>query len=197
MKSSTAQVATVLISRRIKPGSEQEFVRLTTELLDHAAGFPGHLGSHLVDPGDAAGIDANLYHLVLAFRSQDDLAVWQGSRQRNDGLDRIALLTEGDPQVRPVTGLDLWFTPPATKPPPRWKVAIVTWLGIFPIVLGQTVLVGDRLSSWPLVLRIGLLSVLIVALMNWVVAPALTRLFRRWLQAGNTVPGDPARSTRR
>lgn len=120
----------------------------------------------------------------MALRSQADLDAWQASPERIECLERIDPLAAGDSLIRPMSGLDLWFTPMVARPPPRWKVGVVTWLGIFPIVLVLTVLLGDLLAPWPVVLRVGLLTILIVSLMNWLVAPLLTRAFRRWLNAG-------------
>ena len=37
------------------------------------------------------------------------------------------------------SGLDTWFTlpdmPAPVKPPPKWKMALVTWLALFPMVI--------------------------------------------------------------
>lgn len=42
-------------------------------------------------------------------------------------------------------------------------------------------LLGDMLAPWPLLARIMFLTVLVVAMMTWFVAPQLTRLFNPWL----------------
>jgi antibiotic biosynthesis monooxygenase (ABM) superfamily enzyme len=86
-------------------------------------------------------------------------------------------------QVCPL-GLAHWFMTGAQHtPPPRWKVAIVTWLGIFPTVLVLFTLLGDLLSTLPLVPRVMMLTGMVVLIMTWVVAPQMTKLMKPWLHA--------------
>jgi antibiotic biosynthesis monooxygenase (ABM) superfamily enzyme len=65
--------------------------------------------------------------------------------------------------------------------PPRWKIAVVTWLGICPTVYLAFLLTLPYVASWGLFPRVVLLTLLVVAAMTWIVAPGLTRLFRHWL----------------
>lgn len=91
--------------------------------------------------------------------------------------------------VREVSGLAHWFqtsTNPTQAPPPRWKVAVVTWLGIFPTVYLLFLLLSDVLAPWPLLPRIMVITVLVVTLMTWLVAPQLTRLLKPWLYPSST-----------
>ena len=68
-----------------------------------------------------------------------------------------------------------------SPPPPRWKMAILTATGLYPLVLWLfpylATLTAD-LAPW-----LGkLLTVLLaVPLMSWGVLPLLTRIFRNWL----------------
>jgi uncharacterized protein len=95
--------------------------------------------------------------------------------------------------MRRVSGLDYWFAPAGstTKAPPRWKVAIVTWLGIFPTVLLLFLTVAPLLAHWPLVPRTMVITVLVVVLMTRVVAPRLTRWLAGWLHARPPAGGRP------
>ena len=67
--------------------------------------------------------------------------------------------------------------------PPRWKVAVVTWLGICPTVYLLFLLTNDLPRSWTLLSRTVLLTLAVVVLMSWLVAPQLTKLFKPWLFA--------------
>jgi antibiotic biosynthesis monooxygenase (ABM) superfamily enzyme len=78
-------------------------------------------------------------------------------------------------------------TPPA---PPRYKLAVLTWIGAYGVITLILGVLGDAIASWPLLLRTLLVSVLMVGALTWVVTPTMTRMFRRWLQAG---PGRPIR----
>ncbi len=178
----TAGAVTVLVTRRIKPGMEATFEKLMGDMIEAARTYPGHLGAQLVRPGEQDGTEPGLYQVVFAFDSNAHLQAWNDSPARSLGLAAIAPLTEGPAQTRQVIGLAHWFmTGTQQTPPPRWKVAIVTWMGIFPTVLLLFILLGDILATLPLVLRVGTLTGLVVLIMTWVVAPQLTRVMKPWL----------------
>jgi len=59
----------------------------------------------------------------------------------------------------------------------------VTWLGIFPTVLLLFLTVAPPMADWALVPRVRVITVLVVVLMTWVVAPRLTRWLDGWLHA--------------
>lgn len=184
MISPADHAVTMLISRRVTPGREAEFEHVMGQIIAVAGTFRGHLGSQLVRPGDEQDVEDSLYHVVLAFDSKNNLDAWQSSPARSLGLAAAAPYIEGPTTVRQVSGLAHWFQPPASQkqmPPPRWKVAVVTWLGIFPTAYILFLLLGDVLGQLPLLPRIMALTVLVVGLMTWVVAPQLTRFFKFWL----------------
>lgn len=189
MSNSVEHAVTVLVSRRVKPGCEADFERISDQLMAVAASFPGYLGAQLVHPGDEPDVDDSLYHVVLAFDRQAHLDAWQHSPERAQGLAAAAPYIEGRPTVRHVSGLAHWFRAPSgppLAPPPRWKVAVVTWLGICPTVYVLFLLFGKLMAPWPLLLRVMFLTVLVVGVMTWVIAPQLTRLFRPWLYAASS-----------
>ena len=175
---------TVLVTRRIKPGQEASFEKLMGDMIRAAQQFDGHLGAQIVRPGEQPGSEPGLYHVVFAFDSPQHLQDWQDSPARSLGLAALEPLTEGPAQMQ-VIGMANWFmTSSKQTPPPRWKVAIVTWLGIFPTVLLLFTLLGETLAQWPLVPRVMTLTGLVVLIMTWVVGPQLTRLLKPWRHAG-------------
>jgi antibiotic biosynthesis monooxygenase (ABM) superfamily enzyme len=179
-----AGAVTVLITRRVTPGHEAAFERASQHMTAAARTFPGYLGGQLVRPeADSSSADASLYNVVFAFDTEAHLQAWQESPVRSLALAAIAPHIEGQ-TVRQVSGLGHWFaapTGPKQSPPPRWKVAVVTWLGICPTVYLLFVLLGDLLAPWPLLPRVMVLTSLVVITMTWLVAPQLTRLLKPWL----------------
>jgi antibiotic biosynthesis monooxygenase (ABM) superfamily enzyme len=71
-------------------------------------------------------------------------------------------------------------------PPPRWKLAIITWIAIYPIITALLLILGPFILRLPIPIVTLILSVTLVVLMTFVVMPALTRVFRPWLHAGQT-----------
>jgi hypothetical protein len=64
----------------------------------------------------------------------------------------------------------------------RWKVAVVTLLGVYPVSLVIGLTFAPPLHKLPLALNLFVVSALIVACLTWLVMPALTKLFHQWLQ---------------
>lgn len=192
MSESQAHPVLLLVSRRAKPGHEAEFEWLMAEFITAATAFSGCLGAQLVHPGDEEAVEDSLYHALMAFDTTSSLEAWQQSAERASGLASIAPYIEGSAVERGISGLAHWFQPKTsarTGQPPRWKVAVVTWLGIFPTVYLLFWLLGDMLAPWTLVARIFLLTLMVVIIMTWGIAPQLTRLLRPWL-----FPSPPAKT---
>lgn len=174
---------TVLVTRRVKAGHEAAFEQASGDMTAAARAFPGYLGGQLVRPDAEGSDDPALYHVVFAFDTADHLQGWQQSPARSLGLAAIAPHIEGQ-TLRQVSGLGHWFAAPVgpkQNPPPRWKVAVVTWLGICPTVYVLFLLLGALLASWPLLPRVMLLTALVVLIMTWAVAPKLTQWLKPWL----------------
>ena len=68
-----------------------------------------------------------------------------------------------------------------SAPPPRYKFALITWIGAYGMITLILATLGPAIASWPLPLRTLLLSTLMVSALTWLVVPTLTRLLGRWL----------------
>ena len=187
---------TVMITRRVHPGRVAEFEQLMTGMRRDAAQFPGHLGGFLIGP-EVPGLGC--YRMLFAFDTETHLQAWTQSPQRQTWLARIAELTYGDSAMRVLSGLEGWFALPAAQtksPPPRWKMALVTWLGIFPLVLVLSNTVGRLIAPTSPVLGVMVVTALVTVAMSWLVMPFLARLFARWLYPpapGQAPNGPPLR----
>ena len=180
------RVVTVLIARRVAPASVAAFEAAMQGMLAAAESFAGHLGGQVIRPEDSDAPSERPTTTVFAFDNEAHLAAWQNSAERAHWLAQVLPHTVGPQQLHRVTGLDYWFAAPnsTTRPaPPRWKVATVTWLGIFPTVLMLFLTIAPLMESWYLVPRVMVITVLVVLIMTWVVAPRLTRWLHPWLHA--------------
>lgn len=177
---------TVVVSRRVKKGEEIEFERLSSQMTERAANFPGYLGATMFRPSSA---DDPEYRIVFKFRDRDTLAAWEESVERTELLEQIeSLLVQ--PSEREVTsGIVTWFTRPGqnpVKPPPKWKMTIVSWLALYPAVTLVFVLFGDPLARLPLLLRTLIVTIVVMLLMSYVLMPRMTRWFSFWLFPKNS-----------
>ncbi|WP_404364914.1 antibiotic biosynthesis monooxygenase [Marinobacter sp.] len=184
MNQLSSQPVTVVVSRRVRKGEGAAFERLSSDMTERAAGFPGYLGATLFRP--SAPEDPE-YRIVFRFQDRETLAAWEESEERRELLRQIeSLLVE--PSEREVTsGIVTWFTLPGqnpVKPPPKYKMTIVSWLALYPAVTLIFVLFGDLLATLPLLLRTLIVTVFVMLLMSYVLMPRMTRWFSFWLFPG-------------
>ena len=98
-------------------------------------------------------------------------------------------ITEGTARRQVMTGMEHWFTLPGAPralPPPRHKMAAVTWLAIFPLVSVIGPGINTAAAAAPALVRTMLTAAILVTLMTYVVMPLMTRLFARWLFPGRS-----------
>lgn len=167
--------------RRIRPGHEAAYEALVGEMFQQMQACKGFLGAELIPANEPDGE----HQVIIRFSSEDALADWDASAARADLLARMGKLADADPAYRRLSGLEAWFTPavvPATMHPPRARMALVTWMGIFPTVSLVLWLIEPLLRPYlPFLPKVALLTGLIVATMTWVVMPQLTKVMRRFL----------------
>jgi uncharacterized protein len=188
----------VLYSRRVKPGREADFEAWARGIVAAARQFPGHLGASVLDaPGSRE------YHILFSFADRRSLRGWLDSEERRRWLARGGELLEADRGLQQLTGLETWFklpgsSVPTMRPPPRWKMWLVSLVAVYPLVLTFQVLVVPRMARLPLPLRALLFPLVLLTLMTFVVMPVVTRVLRRWLgPQHDDEPMIPSVSSRR
>jgi len=68
------------------------------------------------------------------------------------------------------------------KPPKKWKMAIVIWLAIYPLITTIFALLGKQLILIePLPLRTLTITVIAVPIMVFILIPSLQKLLHNWL----------------
>ncbi len=172
---------TVVASRRVKPGREQEFEEWVSGILGAAAEFPGYLGSNVIRPSESGD---NEFQIVFKFDHASNLKRWEKSQERRLWLRKSRDLLLEEEKVRVLTGLETWFTLPSRPgepSPPRYKMAIVTWLAVFPLATAIFAITQPVLGGLPTVLRKLVFTLTMVTLMTYVIMPRMTRLFSFWL----------------
>ena len=172
---------TAVASRRVKSGREGEFEEWISGILSAANGFPGYLGSNVVRP---SGPEDDEYQIVFKFDHASNLKRWEESRERHHWLHKSEELIKEEPNIRILTGLETWFTLPSKEgdpPPPRYKMALVTWLAVFPLATVVFMVLDPIFGDFHAVLRTLVFTLVMVSLMTYVVMPRMTRLFSSWL----------------
>jgi uncharacterized protein len=172
---------TTTVTRRVKPGHEAAYEAFLAGISGAARAFPGYLGVEIFRPAPGRGGE---YRIVYRFDSLTHLHAWLDSAEHAAWLQRAEPHVAGPMRTQVLTGLEGWFTlptQPGLPPPPQYKMAILTWVTIFPLITLVVVATAPLLGSLPLVLRLAVTTGVTVPLMTWVVMPRMTRLLRRWL----------------
>ena len=176
-----APVATVVLSRRIKPGKEDEFRAWIAGFDVVMATYPGHLSGQVVPPVEGAQAE---WVFVYTFDTPQNLRTWLESEDRRVWLAKAEPLVESQGPAQLISGLEQLFgllPPDVAPPPPVWKVAASVMAGLFPLTLFNMVLLAPLTHDWPLVPKALFTATLMVILMTWVVMPGVTRLLKPWL----------------
>ncbi|MBE0643114.1 MAG: antibiotic biosynthesis monooxygenase [Bacteroidetes bacterium] len=172
---------TTVVRRTIKTGKEQAFEEWLSGIMNDAMRFEGHLGVGIIRPSSKARLE---YLIVFRFDTYEHLIAWETSEVRRNWVQRVQPLITGETSVQRMTGLEYWFTVPehpGSVPPPRHKMAFVTWLALFPLVLVIPPLILRFLGAIPSWGQVMIVAAVMVLLMTYVVMPQMTRLFSGWL----------------
>jgi antibiotic biosynthesis monooxygenase (ABM) superfamily enzyme len=169
----------IAITRRVKPGCEAGFQQALREFFQTSFAHGGVLGATMLVP--PPGSDSREFGILRTFgdeRERDDFyasPVFKAWEKKCEPLVESGSWTQ-----RELHGLEAWFRS-SDNPPPRWKMALATLLGVFPtsLLLGETV--GRWTEGWPALARVFVFAACMVALLTWVVMPLVTRLVHPWL----------------
>jgi len=165
----------------VTPGKEAEFVSAQSDLTTVSSGFPGYEGTALF-PADSSG----QWMSVLRFRTAGQLTAWIRSRERLDALPRLRGELTRDfaelPRSAPF-GSTVRIADGQTRITPAWKTAMLVVLCLYPTVILLSKSLAPALShlgaGQALAVFVG--NVISVVLLQWVLVPAASLPFRRWL----------------
>jgi len=168
----------VAVVRTVKPGCEAEFQQALREFLQTSLAHGGVLGATMIVP--APGSDSREFGILRTFANEQERDAFYKSTMFEAWLARAKPLTEGEPVYRQLHGLEAWFRSPA--PPPRWKMAVATYLGVLPVATFLGLTLGPAIRSWHFLFNNMVFNLCVVALLTWIVMPLVTRALDSWLQ---------------
>ncbi len=169
----------VAITRRIKAGREQEFQTALKEFFALSLGHSGVNGAAMIVPPPGSG--SAEYGIIRSFASAAERDAFYASALYAEWKKRVAPLSDGQPETRELHGLEAFFRANSSAPPPRWKMAIATYLGVVPVIMGLALTLGRLIRSWNFVLNNIVFNAFVVVLLTWVVMPVITRILDPWL----------------
>ncbi len=179
---------TVVFARDVKPDRVDEFEKWVKDIREVVRQFEGYQGMDVIRPGDHAHPE---YVIVLRFDDYPCLRAWMASPEREEWVEKSKPLTIGETFIQEAHGFEPWFTLPehhhAPSAPPKHKMAALTILAIYPLLLVVSSLLGLLLGHLIHRTLVILLTVIVlVPLMTYYVMPWVTGLFRGWLYPTNS-----------
>jgi antibiotic biosynthesis monooxygenase (ABM) superfamily enzyme len=175
------EIVSVIVDRKVSPGNKQIFEKLLDGVVDACSKFPGYIETRVIKPKTT---EDHRYQVFFRFDSRENLDKWTVSKERLHWVDQIDQVIEKPSHLQVITGLETWFCLPGRTtltPPPRYKMAIVTWVAITPLLIAFNFLFSSLLAQLPFILRFVCSTPFIVLIMTYVWMPFVTRLFRFWL----------------
>lgn len=181
MESQPSGIVTFIVNRRVRKDRVEAFEAVNRELHSIVENAPGYLGTNIIRTDGETHVE---YTVIIRFDSYANLKSWSQSPTRNEYVNRLQSLSDLTSE-KLETGLEYWFTieKDETPSPPRYKMAAVTMLVIYPLVLIVPWLVSKAIEGWgiPFLVEVLISVLLITGLMTYYLMPLVTRTFSWWL----------------
>lgn len=179
----TTGPVTVVITHKAKQGCAEEFKGWVKGINKEAKQYQGYMGVQVIEPPSTSDRE---FVIIVRFDSYEHLKIWNDSDIRKHYLKELHNLTEDESKYEYQSGLEYWFSLPAKpvrKPPPRHKMAFLTWLALTPLILLIPPTLEPILSELGLSKPIPVLLIcaILVVLMTYAVMPLMNRIFKKWL----------------
>ena len=177
----TSAPVLVAVVRRVASTDAAAMEEELRAFLAYAAQQPGYEGMQILRREAADTVEFTVLARFAdaaaraAFKAVPDYPAWL-ARLNAHALHPVA--------IQELHGLEAWFAVPATgNAPPRWKMAVITYVGVSAVILTLGPLTDPWLASVPYPWSPLVLNVAVVASLTWLVMPRLTRLTRTWLHS--------------
>ena len=177
---SQSQLIHVAITRRVRPGCEAEFQQALREFIEASFSNGAALGANMLVP--VPGSNSTEFGILRTFQSQGERDAFYDSSLFKAWAERAKAFTIGEPVYRQLHGLEAWFRNPTQPEPPQWKMALLTFIAVWPVSMAVpailTPLIGRSVSN---VVFAGAVAAGIVVVLTWCAMPLLVRFARNWL----------------
>jgi antibiotic biosynthesis monooxygenase (ABM) superfamily enzyme len=173
------------ITRRVRKEHARDFEAALAEFASRSLAGAGARGVQLLYP--PSGSDTCEYGILRSFASAAERDAFYDSALFKEWLARIEPMIEGTPTYRELNGLEAWFREPHAAMPPRWKMAVLTWIAVWPVSMAMPAMLAPVLAGTiPGFLFAGIVAAGIVLVLTWIAMPLLVKLARPWLHRPST-----------
>jgi antibiotic biosynthesis monooxygenase (ABM) superfamily enzyme len=170
----------VVATRHVRPGCEAAFQDALRDFFQESYRHPGVVGASMIVPPPGSG--SSEIGILRTFTSEEARDEFFDSPLFKAWEEKTAPLTEEGWTYRNLSGMEAWFRSPQ-GPPPRWKMALLTWLAVWPVTMAVRTLLLPLLGPTPpTILSSGVVAAGVVVVLTWVAMPLLVKAARNWLR---------------
>ena len=178
MSTAKPEVTTV-IYHRVEKCNLDKYREWQPRIAAACRAFEGFEDIQVFEPGVVTEND-NEFVQIIRFSSKSYMQKWIDSEVRASLLEESRGFTIGEPKLTFFTGLEHWFGQ-VNDGPPRYKMTIVTFLAIWPLVHFLPPLINRFLHLGALGNEF-VATGLLVLIMSYLALPLMCRLFGAWLR---------------
>ena len=186
-KNSAADAVVFVVTRRIRPGCEQQFQEWVARISETEAKLPGFLGREDIPP---LANGQNTWTHVIRFASAADQEAWFEADSYKAFIEEVRPLCTEVHRSNPIHGFGSWFTMPEQTGQgvvPTWKQTLVVVLSLYPsIYLISWVFTSHE--DWPFAVKLLASNIFAVSVVSWITLPFARRCIGWWM------PRSPDRS---
>jgi antibiotic biosynthesis monooxygenase (ABM) superfamily enzyme len=146
MPADSDQTVTIVTSRAIRAGREEDFERWVEELNHIECAAPGYRAA--IRLGQTAGFQ----HLLFRFDDQATVERWQASKSLTAHVAVADSYSTTLCQTK--VGDGVAFELPSDASASKWKRFVTTWFTVFPVLLSISLVVRTVLKDAPLPLQL-------------------------------------------
>ncbi|MCH8498636.1 MAG: antibiotic biosynthesis monooxygenase [Marinobacter sp.] len=173
----------IVIRHQVARNQRDRYETWLRQIIAAAALFPGHQGVHIMRPPEGE----DTFEITVRFSGAHEAEGWLASDVRRELVEDIAPALATTEQIEIRSGIDYWFSPPASKAkqPNRWKQWLITTAVIWPLTMVVPALyqplfnLVPPLATWGI--RHGLIAATVVALVVYLIMPRVVRTVSGWL----------------
>ncbi len=173
------EAMTILVHCVVPASGETAFLDLLRERLAEFDRFPGTEGHMIFKRAGEGNVEISILQRFSEKAAHD---AWQASPEFARWRGAVAPDVPIPGHVRRYTGMESFFvSAQAPDAPPRWKMAVLLLGAVFPMSFAMSEWGAPALAHLPTLAGSFATSILMVWLMTYLLVPALTKLFHRWL----------------
>jgi antibiotic biosynthesis monooxygenase (ABM) superfamily enzyme len=175
-----AEPVHIAITRRIRKECVGDYEKALAEFARRSLLEPGARGVQCLYP--PPGSSSTEYGVLRTFASAKDRDAFYQSPLYKEWVAQIAPWIEGDSECRELHGLEVWFRDPSLPMPPDWKMALLTWVAVWPVSIFVPAVLNPLLGpKFNFYIGAGIIAAGIVVILTWVAMPLLVKIAHRWL----------------